>query len=110
MSVKILDLQHLADTRHAFTVVSLRAIAHLTPLVVVSALRSRSPDGLDAVLPNERIRGKNGELLQLALGDQQPIKGIAVEGRQRIHVERMTEVNGEGRDVVPDKMIGQKWG
>ncbi len=78
--------------------------------MVVSALRSRSPDGLDAVLPNERICCKNGELLQLALGDEQPIKGVAVEGRQHIHVERMTEVDGEGRDVVPDKMIGQKRG
>jgi len=79
-------------------------------MVVVYALRSRSPDSLDAVLPYERIRGEHGELLQLALGDQQPIKGIAVEGRQSIHVERMTKVDGEDRDVVPDKMIGQKWG
>jgi len=89
---------------------SLRAIARFTPMVVVYALRSRSPDSLDAVLPYERIRGEHGELLQLALGDQQPIKGIAVEGRQSIHVERMTEVDGEDRDVVPDKMIDQKRG
>src|SRR5438477_6175696 len=63
------------------------------------ALPSRSPDGLDTVLLNERIRCDNGELLQLALGDQQSIKGITVEGRQRIHVERMTEVDGEGQGM-----------
>jgi hypothetical protein len=72
------------------------------------ALPLRSPDGLDAILLNERIRRDNGELLQLALGDQQSIKGITVEGRQRIHVERMTEVDGEDRDVVPNKLIRQK--
>ncbi len=55
-------------------------------------------------------RGHNRELLPLALGHEQPIKGIAMEGRQSIHLKRMAEMDREGHDVVAHQVIGHKRG
>jgi hypothetical protein len=39
-----------------------------------------SPDGLDSVLLNEWISGENRQMLQLALGHEETIKRVAMEG------------------------------
>jgi hypothetical protein len=41
-----------------------------------------------------RVGGEHGQILQLCLGDNEPIEGIAMMGRKRGYVQRVTMVNG----------------
>jgi hypothetical protein len=60
---------------------------------MVVGVRSRG-ENRDVVQVELRVGGEHGQILQLRLGDNDPIEGIAMMGRKRAYVQRVTMVNG----------------
>lgn len=58
------------------------------------------PDGVDRVLDNLGIGGQNGQALDLALGYQHAVKGIAMMAGQSVYVQSMTQLNRQGCDGI----------
>jgi len=67
-----------------------------------------SPDGLCFILTDLRVSGQDGQVLQLSLGHNQPVKGVPMIVGKSVYVQGMSHAYRQALDGVEGHLLKDK--